>query len=316
MPNRAPLQPILGAIRAVTYSVPDLDAIERAYVEELGYTLARRGRVGAGEARAWGAPAVEGALMRVLAPASGEPVYLRFVQDAYAAGWTALTTFGWNATEFVVQDVDALARRLDGGAFEIVAPPKSLSRFPMIRAMQAIGPAGECCYFTQVGGGSGLDLAPARSFVGRVFIVVGAGPDVDALFAPYRAFANAVDAPVATPVSVISRAHGLPADTLHRHGLVRLTEGTLIELDQYPAAARPRAVAAERLAPGMAMVTFAVDTLGRHDFIAAPAACELPALEGRAACLRGVAGELIELAAPQAWSKSSISAWASDGRLR
>lgn len=300
MAQREPSQSVLGAIRAVTYSVPDLDAIERAYVDELGYMPARRGQVGAAEARAWGAPAVEGAPMLVLAPASGEPVFLRFVQNTAARGWTALTTFGWNATEFVVQDVDALARRLEGSAFEIIGPPKSLTRFPMIRAMQAIGPAGECCYFTQVGGGSGLDLAPARSFVGRVFIVVGAGPDVDALFAPYDAFANAVDAPVATPVAVISRAHGLPAATLHRHGLVRLREGTLIELDQYPVSARPRAVAPQRLAPGMAMVTFAVDLLGRHDFIAAPAACELPNLGGTAACLRGVAGEIIELAAPQA----------------
>lgn len=298
MSNREPHRPILGAIRAVTYSVPDLAAMERAYVEELGYTIARRGRVGAGEARAWGAPAAEGAPMLVLAPASGEPVYLRFVEDARAAGWTALTTFGWNATEFVVQDVDALARRLEGGAFEIIGPPKPLTRFPMIRAMQAIGPAGECCYFTQVGAGSGLDLAPARSFVGRVFIVVAGGPDVDALFAPYSAFANLVDPPVATPVTVISRAHGLPENTLHRHGLVRLTEGTLIELDQYPASARPRATSTERLVPGMAMVTFAVDSLGRHDFIAAPAAGDLPELGG-AACLRGVAGELIELAVPR-----------------
>lgn len=297
MSHREPHRPVLGAIRAVTYSVPDLRAMERAYVEELGYLPARRGRVAAGEAHAWGAPAVEGAPMLVLAPASGEPVYLRFVQDPAAAGWRALATFGWNATEFVVQDVDALSRRLDGGAFEIVGPPKSLTRFPMIRAMQAIGPAGECCYFTQVGAGSGLDLAAARSFVGRVFIVVGAGPDVDALFAPYRAFANPVDPPVATPVTVISRAHGLAEDTLHRHGLVRLTEGTLIELDQYPASARPRAVGADRLVPGMAMVTFAVGSLGEHDFIAPPAACQLPA--GAAGCLRGVAGELIELVAPR-----------------
>jgi len=297
MSNRKQQRPLLGAIRAVTYAVCDLDAVEHAYVKELGYVVVRRGQVAAGEARAWGAPAAAGAAVLVLAPASGEPVYLRFVREAAAAGWTALTSFGWNATEFVVEDVDALARRLDGGAFEIIGPPKPLTRFPMIRAMQAIGPAGECCYFTEVGPGSGLDLARARSFVGRVFIVVGAGPDADALFGPYGAFDNAVDPPVATPVGVISRAHGLPADTLHRHGLVRLAEGTLIELDQYPATARARRAAADRLAPGMAMVTFAVGSLGGHDFIAPPAPCELPALGGSSACLRGAAGELIELAA-------------------
>jgi hypothetical protein len=290
--------PLLGALRAVTYSVPDLVAIERAYVDELGYTVAARGRIGERQARSWGAPGVEGAPALILAPGSGEAVYLRFVEDAAAAGWTALTTFGWNVTEFVVEDVDSLARRLEGGAFKIIGYPKSLTRFPMIRAMQAVGPAGECCYFTQVGPGSGLDLAAARSFVGRVFIVVAAGPDADALFAPYSEFGNAVDPPVATPVLVISQAHRLPSDTLHRHGLVRLTEGTLVELDQYPLSARRRGGVEGKLPPGMAMVTFSIDTLGDRGFLAPPAPCGLPGIEGVAACLRGAAGELVELLAP------------------
>jgi hypothetical protein len=298
--NRAKenLRPTLRAIRSVTYSVPDLGAIERAYVGELGYTVAARSRIGNAQARSWDAPGVEGFPALVLAPESGEAVYLRFIEDVDAAGWGALTTFGWNATEFVVADVDALASRLDGGSFKIIGPPKALTRFPMIRAMQAIGPAGECCYFTQVGPGSGLDLAEARSFVGRVFIVVAAGPDADALFAPYADFANTADPPVATPVHVISQAHDLPSDTLHRHGLVRLGEGTLVELDEYPASARLRASVAGKLPPGMAIVTFAVDSLGDHAFVAAPTPCGLPGIAGSSACLRGATGELIEIVAP------------------
>jgi hypothetical protein len=288
---------MLGAIRAVTYSVPDLGAIERAYVNELGYTVSARSRISGAQARSWNAPAVEGFAALVLAPGSGEAVYLRFIEDVDAAGWGALKTFGWNVTEFVVQDVDALATRLAGGAFEIIGPPRALTRFPMIRAMQAIGPAGECCYFTEVGPGSGLDLADARAFVGRVFIVVAAGPDADALFAPYSGFANPVDPPVATPVRVISRAHDLPSETKHRHGLVRLTEGTLVELDEYPASARRRDSIDGKLPPGMAVVTFGVDSLGDHAFVAPPAACELPGIEGSSACLRGATGELIELVA-------------------
>ncbi len=288
---------MLGAIRAVTYSVPDLRAIERAYVDELGYTVAARSCVGGAQARSWGAPAVEGFPALVLAPGSGEAVYLRFIEDVDAAGWRALTSFGWNATEFVVQDVDALAMRLDGSAFEIIGPPKALTRYPMIRAMQAIGPAGECCYFTQVDPGSGLDLAVARSFVGRVFIVVAAGLDADALFAPYSFFANPVDPPVATPVLVISNAHGLASDTMHRHGLVRLTEGTLVELDEYPRSARPRDSIEGKLPPGMAMVSFSVDSLGTRAFVGPPTAWGLPGIEGSSACLRGGAGELIEFVA-------------------
>jgi hypothetical protein len=287
----------LGAIRAVTYSVPDLRAIERAYVGELGYIVAARGHVGAAQARSWGSPKSTGLPELLLGPASGESVYLRFVEEVEATGWVALQTFGWNATEFVVQDVDALAARLSRGAseFEIIGPPKSLTRFPMIRAMQVIGPAGECCYFTQVGPGSGLDLAEAQSFVGRVFIVVSAGPDADALFTPYAEFANAVDPPVATPVVVISNAHQLPPQTLHRHGLVRLSEGTLIELDEYPRSATVRPRIDGKLPPGMAMVTFAVESLGNREFIAPQGQSDLPGLGGPTACLRGAAGELIEI---------------------
>jgi hypothetical protein len=296
--DKAPEQaarPLLGAIRAVTYSVPDLGVIKHAYVTELGYTVAASGRIGAAQARSWGAPAVQGLPVLLLAPASGEAVFLRFIEDAQAAGWTALTSFGWNATEFVVENVDELALRLDRSAFEIIGPPKALTRFPMIRAMQAIGPAGECCYFTQVGRGSGLDLAVARSFVGRVFIVVAAGPDADALLTPYVQFGNLLEPPVATPVTVISRTHALPLDTLHRHGLVRLTEGTLIELDQYPPSAHPRHTIEGRLPPGMATVTFRADSLGNHTFVAPAAASELPGMRGSCACLRGATGELIEI---------------------
>lgn len=288
----------LGAIRSVTFTVPDLGAIERAYVRELGYVVAGRGRVGEAQAAAWGAPAVVDARVTILAPASQEPVFLRFVEDESAAGWTALRTHGWNVTEFVVQDVDALAARLDRGAFEIIGPPRPLTRFPMIRAMQVRGPAGECCYFTEVGPGSGLNLAAARSFVGRVFIVVAAGPDADALFVPYASFGNAVDSPVATPVRVISAAHGLPPETPHRHGLVRLAEGTLIELDEYPPTAGDRAAAEGRLAPGMTIVGFDIARLDEAPAHAGPMAdCALPGLDACAVCLRGAVGELIEFVA-------------------
>ncbi len=287
--------PLLGTIRAVTYVVPDLEQIEAAYVPLLGYRIVERSRVAQAQALAWAAPDAAQRRMLTLGPASGEHVYLRFIEGMEARGWTALSSFGWNATEFVVQDVDVLAARLAAGPFEIIGPPKPLSRFPMIRAMQALGPAGECCYFTQVGAGSGLELAAARSFVGRVFIVVAAGPDADGLFEPYARFANKQDAPVATAVQVISRAHGLPPETLHRHGLVRLPEGTLIELDQYPASAGIRLAASGALAVGMAIVTFEVATLAGWPLLAPAAHCGLPGAEGHAGCLRGAAGELIEL---------------------
>lgn len=305
MPDASPR---LGSIRAVTYAVPDLGAIEAAYVGVLGYRVVARSTVDRQMARTFGAAEVEGRPMLVLGPASGEPVYLRFVHSPAAAGWRALRTFGWNATEYVVEDVDALAARLDNSPFRIIGPPKGLTRFPMIRAMQAIGPAGECCYFTQVGPGSGLELAAALSFVGRVFIVVAAGPDVEALFAPYAGFSNAIDPPVATPVKVISDAHGLPPETCHPHGLVRLPAGTMVELDGYPASATTRTAPPGELPPGMAAVTFeaapsAFAAVADH-WLSAPLASSLPG-GGQSVCVRGAAGELIELNSPQTQGETS-----------
>jgi catechol 2,3-dioxygenase-like lactoylglutathione lyase family enzyme len=284
-------RPRLQNIRAVTYAVPDLDAVERAYTGVLGYEVRERGRLAPALASAWAAPAMAGRETLALVPASGEACELRFVRSPAAAGWRALVTHGWNATEFVVQRVDDLAARLADSPFVVIGPPTSLTRFPMIRAMQAVGPFGECCYFTQVGAGSGLDLAIAESYVGRVFIAVAGGADVDAMFDPYVAFANDFDPPVATPVRVLSAANGLPLETPHRHGLVKVGSGTLVELDAYPDMTRPRAVPPGELPPGMAIVTLLVDRL--------PGALEAAAydsgLGGRAALLRGRAGELIEL---------------------
>ncbi|HSD74855.1 MAG TPA: hypothetical protein VLB75_08795 [Steroidobacteraceae bacterium] len=288
-------RPRLGGIRAVTYTVPDLQVIEDTYPRWLDYRVVARGEVPAAVADAWGAPAIAQRAVLTLAPSSGEPVYLRFVAMPEAAGWTALTTHGWNVSEIVVQDVDALAAELADSPFRIIGSPASLQRFPTIRAMQVLGPLGECLYFTQVGEGSGLDLAAARSFVGRVFIVVAGGPDLDALFRTYAAFANEVDPPVSTRVRVISLANGLPPDTEHAHGLVKLRDGTLIELDQYPAVTRARNTICGGLPAGMAMVTFAVDELPRGDGACSAAGVFLPDDDSPTVVIPGAAGELIEL---------------------
>ena len=49
--------PKLGAIRAVTCSVPDLDRIEKAYTRYLGYRVVERGQVPRPVADSWGATA-------------------------------------------------------------------------------------------------------------------------------------------------------------------------------------------------------------------------------------------------------------------
>lgn len=284
----------LECIRGVTCCVPDLQAIEESYGKWLGYRVVERGTVPDAVAESWEATGAAGAAYVTLEPSSGEPAYLRFVQDERSRDWRALITHGWNVAEFVVQDVDALASTFDGSPFRIIGPPTSLQRFPMIRAMQVLGPAGECLYFTQVGPGSGLELAAAESFVGRVFIVVAGGPDLGAMFDAYGRFDNAVDPPVSTRVRVISLLNGLPESTEYAHGLVKLGSGTLIELDQYPERTGPRTVPRGALPPGMAMVSFTVS--GADDADRSPPVPALfPGPRMHGVTMRGATGELIEL---------------------
>jgi len=267
--------PRLGAIHEVTYTVPDIDLIEATYTRWLRYRVEARGTVTALEAEAWGASAMSGRRFIRLVPASGEAVGLRFI-SAPDSQWHALRSHGWNVSEIVVQDVDALAAELRSSPFRIIGEPMSLTRFAMIRAMQVIGPANECLYFTQVGDGSGLDLAQAQSYVGRVFIVVAGGPDLPALFRTYERFSNDIDPPVSTPVRVISIANELPLDTLHAHGLVKVGRGSLIELDEYPAMTLPRHTPPGSLPSGMAIVSFEAKGYVPERFV------------------RGAAGELVE----------------------
>jgi hypothetical protein len=295
MPERIGNARRLDCIRGVTSCVPDLQAIEETYVKWLDYQVVERGVVPDAVANGWGATGTAGASYLTLGPGSGEPVYLRFVEGAQSGGWRALTTHGWNVAEFVVEDVDALAASFDDSPFRIIGPPTSLQRFPMIRAMQVLGPAGECMYFTQVGPGSGLDLAAAESFVGRVFIVVAGGPDLGAMFDAYGQFNNAVDPPVSTRVRVISLLNGLPEDTEYDHGLIKLGSGSLIELDQYPAITRPRTAVDDMLSPGMAIVSFAVSGAANDDDLSWTAPALFPDIKASVATIRGATGELIEL---------------------
>ncbi|GIL38066.1 VOC family protein [Roseiterribacter gracilis] len=283
-------RPTLGAIRGATLVVPDLAAIERAYVGLLELRVAARGTIDDATASMWGAPKAAGRRFLDLEPASGERVYLRFVENPAAQAVPSLTTHGWNAIELTVQDVHALAARLAGSDFRIIGEPRGLTRFPMIVAMQVIGPAGECLYLTEIGQGSGLDLASARSLVGRIFIMVAGGPDIETLFATYAGFANDIDPPVSTPVRVLSRANELPDDTLHAHGLIKLPQGTLIELDEYPAVTMPRACAVGDLPAGIVSVRFGVTTLPARDYVGT-----MGVPGRRIACLVGAAGERIEL---------------------
>lgn len=136
---------MLSAILAVTLVVSDLAAVERAYVEWLGYRVVERSVLSAEHAALWDAPAAAGSRVTILQPASGANTYLRLIERPSTAGFRAMSTHGWNSNEILVEDPAALERRFKSAdsPFRVVGSTAPLGSNSSVIAMQAIGPGGE-----------------------------------------------------------------------------------------------------------------------------------------------------------------------------
>ena len=289
-----------GRILGATATVPDLDAALRDYRDTLGFGVIEQGRVPADLAASWGCPANAGSLYAALQPASGTPCTLRLVEQPLPGGFAPTTTFGWAAFEITVQDVFGWPDRLAESGFDIVGPPREIPGLPYFVAMQMLGRGREMIYLNEVRSDTPTsDLPPAASPVDRVFIVILACADRAATMAWYRdRLALEEGGSYVIPYTMISRAFGLPLDTLHGLSMAQKGRMPIVEIDDYPAAATVRSGTTGMLPPGNAMVTLAVDRLdGRGlDFIAPPVARDGPVYAGRrSATVRGHAGELLEL---------------------
>jgi len=297
--------PSLLRIATTTASVPDLDTAERGYAEFLGYRTVECGTIDAALATSWGTPAVAGARYCTMAAEGEQDVFMRLVEAPAVPAYRPLTSFGWNAFEIIADDVHALERRLAASPFRIIGPPKPLQFMPSIVAMQAIGPGGECLYFTMESGDRETSILPPPSgFVGRTFIVVCAGPDFSALLRFYVDRFSLRERPVRqSKVGIIQAAQGLgPDETIELSAIGMRQRGNLLELDGYPVGegrvAGPRARVPGHLPPGCALVSVEVDDLAPHigDAIAPPLVRDDAVYRGRRSCtLLGAAGELLEL---------------------
>jgi hypothetical protein len=274
----------LGTLRAVTITAANLDVVEAAWAKFMGYRVVSRGRLPQATAAGWGAPALSGKAYIILGPESGEPTYLRFVEQPMPEGYDPAHTLGWSTTEITVQNTDQLYERLKNSPFKVARPPSQIPTYPYLKAMQAIGPAGERLNLTWITEPR-PDLAVAKSFVGRCFIAVQGAPDLPASLDFFHdTFGN-----------VPSAIRKLPSIEL---AVVPLQDGTKIEVDHYGPTARQRERPAGGLPPGLAVVTFECSRFGdlRKRFIARPTLCAIEPHLGRStATLQGPAGELIEL---------------------
>jgi hypothetical protein len=291
---------MLGPIAAVTISSSDVGRAIEIYGHFLDYRLVQRGPVSPEQAASWGCAALAGRDSAQLAPAGDADFRLRFIESRGALAYEPFRHFGWNAAEFLVEDVDDLAQRLADSPFRVLGPPKELSFSRQIRAMQVAGPDCEVAYLTRIDGKiAGLETPELTSAVDRVFIVIVGGPSIESLQDFYATRLSVPRAPIIEGViSVMSRAYDLPPGYRHRLAALPLAEGCYIEADAMPAAAQPPPASSNELPPAISMVSFrcrslSLDTL---ETLSAPVALSDDLYRGgRSAVCRGTAGELIEL---------------------
>lgn len=247
-----------GPLVHATLIVADVQAMSLAY-GILGLERREAAPVSAAQAQAWGQPDLQGCAQSWLAPV-GAPTLLRLIEQPGAPRRPTRLSHGWLALEILVRDVDALAARFEGSAFEIVGPPADLAINPNIRAMQVVGPAGEMLYLTEVKAAVPpfqLPMSaalPASQALGPLFIAVLSTPSRPAAIAACAALCPLATLQFDTRVTVLGRALGKPLDHPWPVATLQWRGNSLFEIDEVvdEAVATP---AAGVLGPGLAWIT-------------------------------------------------------------
>lgn len=291
----------LSRIKMATVATPDVDVFSAWYTDGLGYKLREAGTVSGAMGESWGTPNSVGRPYVLLSPVSAPDVFIRAVEAEAIEGYEPATTYGWNAFEIIIDDMDAVYAKMQESPFRIIGHPRPLTNVPSIHAMQVVGPGEEILYLaTETGDRSRSNLPVPGGLIGRLFILVLGGPDIvelrDWYADTFRLPKNRIRA---SRGQTVQRAWGNPPGGTHPITLLRLREhGNSIELNGYTGGKGVRPKHEGQLPPGNAMATFSVDDLDAFglDFIAPPAMLEGQAYRGRrSATFIGPAGELTEL---------------------
>jgi len=290
-------QKVLGPISCVTVTAPDLAAVETAYTVYLDHQVVGRGTIDDHLATLWQAPTMAGCRYLLLSPAAGDECVFRFIEADTDPDYVPFSTFGWNAAEIMVENVDAMAQRLADSPFKILGEPQNLSFTDDIRAMQILGPGKELLYLTEFKQPiPGLDTPIARCPVDRVFIVILGGPSMHKLQSFFSTTFGVTGAdPVESRVKGMSSAFGNSPEHKYPIAALPLAGQTLIEVDEMPAQATTRPHRDGCLPAGISIISFVAQGTDMSD--AQPIGHnEAPyRSHDRVSCLPGSAGELIEI---------------------
>ena len=98
----------LGRITAVTITSPDLDRVVDIYSKYLKYRLVSSTRVSLIKQKL-GCQNIEGLRMIFMSPESSNDFFFRFIEQDIDEDYVPFGTYGWNAAELIVRDVDQSA---------------------------------------------------------------------------------------------------------------------------------------------------------------------------------------------------------------
>lgn len=257
---------MLKELAIITISVSNLSTVQDAYKDYLGYETVESGVISDALADLWQAPAMAGRDYVVMKPAKMTPVYLRFVDNEPVEGYGPTKTQGWNAFELVVKSPDALVLHLENSPFKVLGQPKDLYPFEGApRVMQVTGPANEVIYLTRPGSGEKTS-SYGDTFVGRSFIVVTGGPDIESQRNYWSSTFNSSVAPTQNyKITTISKLNDLPLDTEYGLSIVPIEGGSIIELDGYKKGWPERTITEGFLPPGMAAVSFTIQSFAEFN---------------------------------------------------
>ncbi len=293
---------ILRDISIVTHCVSDLATEIATWSKYLDYTIAAEGKLDAQLCATWNTPGETGLPYALMQPDSGAPAYIRFIETGDRVGYWPPVTWGWNATEILVTDPDALATKLQDSPIRRFGGPGDLYQHPKApRAIQTLSPSGAMLYFTRIQpGGSRYGLHGAKSFVDRIFNVVLGGPSLDELQHFYaHTLGMRVGDPMMFTMTLAAQACNASPDTPFPICVAPVrARHSILELDEYPENSAPRPRDEGRLPGGMSMVSFKVNDLDTLpiQFRSAPQHIKTaPYNNRRVAVIEGPAGEWLEL---------------------
>ena len=305
------LRPLVHDLATGTVTVPEgaLGDSVAAYRCLFGYEVRHEGRLGLPLARAWGISDPDRTVV-VLGAEGEDRGLVRFVTGPTPPP-APYATRGWTALEITVRDVDALTEKVRSSSLFRVNGEAADLAFgglpPAIRASQAIGPAGEQVYLTQVlATGTSHVRPPAGCRVGALFVAVLLCTDPDTQLTPYiRGLGMNPALRFEAAVGMISKQAGLPLDHVYEFTVLAPQGRTRVEVDRFPADRPMRTHPANELPPGFGLLSFytssfdaAAESMENAGYptVGPVSSVDIPPYNGgRCAVFSGDLGEKIEL---------------------